>query len=131
MFAKTIGRHYLKVFWYRFYLKINVKVFLNFLRVVWQFYCLWLYGTGLLMLNILIASELLLTKEIFVPFISSIIFTAMLVPLSFLIKYRPGYKAFRDDSSLQLHTLLLLVLPQFVARYIGCSRVGSNSIWSL
>lgn len=51
--------------------------------------------TGLLTCNVLIATLLLFTVGYISTFISSIIFTGILVPLSFLFWFRPGYKAFR------------------------------------
>lgn len=51
--------------------------------------------TGLLICNALIGTILLFTTGAIATFISSIIFTGILVPLSFLFWFRPGYKAFR------------------------------------
>ncbi|XP_025412417.1 secretory carrier-associated membrane protein 1 isoform X2 [Sipha flava] len=116
-----------------FYLDINVEIPTDFQHVVRQLYYLWLYHTGLLVCNILIATILLFTTAAIGVFIMSIIYTGMLVPLSFLFWFRPGYKAFRDDSSFNFMLYFFVFCIQFVisiVQALGTKDSGYNGIFS-
>jgi hypothetical protein len=115
-----------------FYLDINVEIPPDFQHIVRQLYYLWLYHTGLLVLNVLIATLLLFLTAAIATFISSIIFTGILVPLSFLFWFRPGYKAFRDDSSFNFMLYFFVFCIQFVISIVqtmGTSDSGYCGIF--
>ncbi|KAL4148281.1 hypothetical protein QTP88_002558 [Uroleucon formosanum] len=97
-----------------FYLDISVEIPPDFQHVVRQLYYLWLYHTGLLACNILIGILLLFLTGAIATFIFSIVYAGILVPLSFLFWFRPGYKAFRDDSSFNFMLYFFVFCIQFV-----------------
>lgn len=115
-----------------FYLDINVEIPPDFQHVVRQLYYLWLYHAGLLTCNVLIATLLLFLTGTIATFISSIIFMGILVPLSFLFWFRPGYKAFRDDSSFNFMLYFFVFCIQFViaiVQTLGTSDSGYCGIF--
>ncbi|XP_050533798.1 secretory carrier-associated membrane protein 1 isoform X2 [Daktulosphaira vitifoliae] len=108
-----------------FYLDINVEIPPDFQHVVRQLYYMWLYHTGLLAANVVMATILLFFRGALGTFVSSIIYTAALVPLSFLCWFRPGYKAFRDDSSFNFMLYFFVFCIQFVITIV--QALGSEN----
>lgn len=52
--------------------------------------------TGLLASSVIVNMILIFSDPNYIiPFVGAIVYTAIIVPLSFLFWFRPGYKAFR------------------------------------
>ncbi|XP_024085542.1 secretory carrier-associated membrane protein 1 isoform X2 [Cimex lectularius] len=97
-----------------FYQDINVEINVNFQSVVRQLYHLWIFHSLLMVANVIGTLVLLITYEMFGFFALSIIYALILTPFSFLCWYRPGYKAFRDDSSFNFMVYFFIFFFQFI-----------------
>ncbi|XKL68053.1 hypothetical protein PGB90_003544 [Kerria lacca] len=98
-----------------FYLDINVEIQPEFQTIVTQLYKLWQIHVGLWIANVI--GNLLLAFVVKVNIgniLLSVIFGALFIPLSFLCWFRPGYKAFRDDSSFNFMIFFFIFFFQFI-----------------
>lgn len=97
-----------------FYQDINVDIPVDFQSVVRQMYYLWIYHFLLLVANMFAAFIRVFTFGDFSTFALSLVYTIILTPISFICWYRPGYKAFRDDSSFSFMVFFFIFLFQMV-----------------
>ncbi|CAB0019374.1 unnamed protein product [Nesidiocoris tenuis] len=97
-----------------FYQDINIEIPVDFQTVVRQLYYVWIFHTLLLFANVIGTLAALLHRGAFSMFGLSIIYTLLLTPFSFLCWYRPGYKAFRSDSSFNFMVFFFLFFFQFI-----------------
>ncbi|KAF6199389.1 hypothetical protein GE061_007415 [Apolygus lucorum] len=115
-----------------FYQDINVEIPVDFQTVVRQLYYVWILHTLLLFANVIGALAVLLTQGNFSMFGLSILYTILLTPFSFLCWYRPGYKAFRNDSSFNFMVFFFIFFFQFIIttmQSIGFTDGGSCGIF--
>lgn len=97
-----------------FYLDINIEIQPDFQAIVTQLYNLWQLHTGLLLANILGALLYCFVKLDIGHVLMAIIYAALYIPLSFLCWFRPGYKAFKDDSSFNFMVFFFMFSIQFI-----------------
>ncbi|XP_065199912.1 secretory carrier-associated membrane protein 1 [Planococcus citri] len=97
-----------------FYLDINVEIQPEFQKIVTQLYKLWQFHAALLLANVFGTVWLNLVGLDITDFFLSIVYSAVFIPLSFLCWFRPGYKAFRDDSSFNFMVFFFIFFFQMV-----------------
>lgn len=97
-----------------FYQDINVDIPVDFQSVVRQMYYLWIFHFLLLIANMFVALIRLFTHADFGTFGLSLLYTVILTPISFICWYRPGYKAFRDDSSFSFMVFFFIFFFQMI-----------------
>merc|ERR1712012_1129137 len=81
-----------------FYQDISVDIPVEFQQIVKYVYYLWIGHTALRLANAIIALMWVFAGG-FVGLILALVYFAIFTPLSYLLWFRPIYKAFRDDSS--------------------------------
>ncbi|XP_014665589.1 PREDICTED: secretory carrier-associated membrane protein 1-like isoform X1 [Priapulus caudatus] len=101
-----------------FYQDIAVDIPLEFQRLVKIFYYLWMFYAGTMFLNVLGAMAYLFTGGSAATFGLSILFFCLFTPCSFVCWYRPVYKAFRSDSSINFFMFFFIFFFQFVISVI-------------
>jgi len=97
-----------------FYQDINVEIPPDFQGVVRQLYYLWIFHTMLMVANVLGGIALIFYPGEFETFALGVLFTLIFTPFSFLCWYRPGYKAFKNDSSFNFMVFFFVFFFQFV-----------------
>ncbi|KAL0270744.1 UNVERIFIED_CONTAM: hypothetical protein PYX00_008046 [Menopon gallinae] len=114
-----------------FYQDINVDIQPVFQRVVRHLYYVWLFHGCVLVLNVLGGLALLVHDGDFVTFGVGILYLIIFTPFSFLCWYRPAYKAFRDDSSLNFMVFFFVFFFQFIVTAVlafGIAGAGACGI---
>ncbi|KAK7602602.1 hypothetical protein V9T40_008191 [Parthenolecanium corni] len=101
-----------------FYLDINVEIQPEFQTIVTQLYKLWQVHAGLLVCNFILCVLLgvlgTLEKAGIPDILMSLIYGGLFIPLSFLCWFRPGYKAFKNDSSFNFMIFFFIFFFQFL-----------------
>uniref|UniRef100_A0A3B3Z8S8 Secretory carrier-associated membrane protein n=2 Tax=Periophthalmus magnuspinnatus TaxID=409849 RepID=A0A3B3Z8S8_9GOBI len=83
-----------------FYMDINVEISQRFQRIVTIMYYFWMFCTGNLLLNLISSlAAFCVSSDSGVGFGLAILWALLFTPCSFICWYRPVYKAFRSDSS--------------------------------
>ena len=62
-------------------------------------------------------------------FMLSAIYFVLFTPASFLCWFRPAYKAFRDDSSVQFMVFFFVSFFQFMVSVISALGIGNMGAW--
>ncbi|KAK9507045.1 hypothetical protein O3M35_008872 [Rhynocoris fuscipes] len=101
-----------------FYQDINIEIPVDFQSVVRQLYYLWIFHTMLMLANVFGALLLVIAYSNFGMLLVSVLYTLLFTPFSFLCWYRPGYKAFRNDSSFNFMVFFFIFFFQFVVTVI-------------
>ncbi|XP_014270928.1 secretory carrier-associated membrane protein 1 isoform X1 [Halyomorpha halys] len=115
-----------------FYQDINVDIPVDFQSVVRQMYNLWIFHFLLLLANMFVALIRVITFGDFETFGLSLLYTVILTPFSFVCWYRPGYKAFRDDSSFSFMVFFFIFAFQMLVTAvmaIGMTGGGSCGLY--
>jgi len=100
-----------------FYHDINIDIPSEFQKIVQHLYYLWIFYAGVMAANVIAALLVMLESGSIATFFLSIFYCGLFTPASFLCwwvsnfyplrikaykihsRYRPAYKAFKDDSS--------------------------------
>lgn len=101
---------------------IGVDIPLEFQRIVRTMYYLWGFYALLLIVNVFGGIALLIEdteKKSYDTFGGSIVSLVLYVPLSFVGWFRPVYRAFRSDSSLNFMIFFLVFTVQVSLRMHG------------
>ncbi|XP_073977925.1 secretory carrier membrane protein isoform X3 [Rhodnius prolixus] len=101
-----------------FYQDINIEIPIDFQSVVRHLYYLWIFHTLLMLANVFGAVLLAAVYGNFGMLGVSILYALLFTPFSFLCWYRPGYKAFRNDSSFNFMVFFFIFFFQFVVTVI-------------
>lgn len=112
-----------------FYQDIQVDIPLEFQKIVRHLYYLWIFH-GIVMLGNVIGGILLQSPRIILV---GVLYTVLLTPFSYLCWFRPAYKAFRSDSSINFMVFFFIFFFQFVMTTIhavGISGSGTIGIFS-
>ncbi|KAL1117870.1 hypothetical protein AAG570_004183, partial [Ranatra chinensis] len=101
-----------------FYQDINVEIPVDFQQVVRHLYYLWIFHTCVMVANMFGGLAVLLALGEFTTLGLGIFFSLLFTPFSFLCWYRPGYKAFRNDSSVNFMIFFFVFFFQFITTVI-------------
>ncbi|XP_022658304.1 secretory carrier-associated membrane protein 1-like [Varroa jacobsoni] len=119
-----------------FYQDIGVDIPLEFQRIVRTMYYLWGFYALLLIVNVFGGIALLIEdteKKSYDTFGGSIVSLVLYVPLSFVGWFRPVYRAFRSDSSLNFMIFFLVFTVQVVLSIvstIGIVNYGAIGVFT-
>ncbi|XP_022697542.1 secretory carrier-associated membrane protein 5-like isoform X1 [Varroa jacobsoni] len=114
-----------------FYQDINVEIPLDYQKIVRSAFYLWVFYSLLLVANLSAGVAVLIAKNDAMIFKRSIRSIVLNVPLSYLCWFRPLYKAFRNNSSLNFIMFFLIFAIQVglsIAAALGITRQGIISI---
>uniref|UniRef100_A0A8D8WAJ2 Secretory carrier-associated membrane protein n=2 Tax=Cacopsylla melanoneura TaxID=428564 RepID=A0A8D8WAJ2_9HEMI len=114
-----------------FYQDIDVEIPVEFQRIVRHLYYLWMFHTGLMVVNIFGALLLMMHNGEIERVFMAVFFIVLLTPTSFLCWFRPAYKAFKDDSSFNFMVFFFIFLFQFLislTQAIGTKGSGTCGI---
>jgi secretory carrier-associated membrane protein len=82
-----------------------------------------------MMMNIVGGIVLLFSHGNFKLFALSILYFMLLTPLSFVCWYRPVYKAFRTNSSMNFMMYFFIFFAQFVVTVIQALGLPDSGTW--
>lgn len=110
-----------------FYQDFTVDIPAEFQKITKMVYYLWIGYSGLLLLNIIgsltyliSSSQNGLDNHSGTTFGMSILYAILFTPCSFVCWYRPLYKAFRDDSSVNFFIFFFIFFFQFCVCILQC-----------
>jgi len=112
-----------------FYQDINVDIPVEFQEMVKRLYYLWLFHSMLMFANLLGGVCLLFSgnDKTGSTFGLSLVYGVMCIPLSYLCWFRPAYKAFRSDSSVQFMAFFFIFFSQFLFTcFMGLGIYGTG-----
>jgi len=116
-----------------FYHDINVDIPVEFQKIVKHLYYLWVGHVSLLAANLLAGLLYLFTKgDMGGTFGLALVYCVLFTPASFVCWFRPAYKAFRDDSSINFMFFFFVFFFQMIvsALYsVGIGGMGSSGLW--
>ncbi|XP_012142874.1 secretory carrier membrane protein isoform X3 [Megachile rotundata] len=97
---------------------IDVEISTDFQKVVRQLYHLWMFHGCVLVLNVFGGFVLILCNERFSTFGLGILYLILFTPFSFLCWFRPAYKAFKNDSSINFMVFFFVFFFQLIVTAI-------------
>lgn len=110
-----------------FYQDINVDIPVEFQKIVNNLYYLWVAHVSLLFANMIVGLFYLFAGGDWGgTFMYSAIYFVLFTPLSFMFWFRPAYKAFRDDSSVQFMVFFFVFFFQFIITAISAFGFMGN-----
>lgn len=115
-----------------FYHDISVEIPLDFQKWVRYLYYLWMFHGAVLFFNILACLVFLIVSGGWSPFGLSLLYFFIFTPCSYLCWFRPGYKAFRSDSSFNFMVFFFIFFCHCVLNVfevIGWETSGFGGIW--
>lgn len=101
--------------WYQ---DIDVEIRPDFQKIVRQLYRLWIFHGCVLLLNVIGGFVLLLCYGIFSTFGLAVLYLILFTPFSFLCWFRPAYRAFIKDSSIDFMVFFFVFFFQLVVTAI-------------
>ncbi|XP_061682226.1 secretory carrier-associated membrane protein 3 [Syngnathoides biaculeatus] len=102
-----------------FYQDINVEISQHFQRTVTIMYYFWLFGAGTLLFNLISSLAMFcIDTSVGVGLGLAILWALLFTPCSFVCWYRPAYKAFRSDSSVNFFFFFFVFFAQVVVYVI-------------
>jgi len=108
-----------------FYQDINVEIPVEFQKIVRYLYYIWIAHASLYLSNVLIGLLFLFAGgDAGETFGLSLVYWFLFTPASYMCWFRPGYKAFRDDSSMYFMVFFFTFFFQFVMSVIYCLGIG-------
>jgi len=108
-----------------FYQDINVEIPSDFQRLVRYGYYLWLMYFFVLFINVFGSLAYFITAGAGVQFGVSILQLALFTPCAFMLWYRPLYKAFRSDSSVNFMVFFFVMCIQLVFITVQALGIGN------
>lgn len=109
-----------------FYQDINVEIQPEFQRIVRYAYYLWMCFVLVLFINMLGNLVLVINADDYLSgFLSSIVSIFIFTPVAFLCWFRPLYKAFKNDSSINFMIFFFVFFCQLVVSI--CWAIGLTS----
>jgi len=115
-----------------FYQDINVDIPVEFQTVVKYLYYLWLFHVSLLFANMLTGLLFLFVGgDLGTTFGLALVYAVIFTPASYVCWFRPGYKAFRDDSSFNFMLFFFVFFFQTLvsALYaLGIGNMGASGL---
>lgn len=112
-----------------FYQDINVDIPVEFQQIVKYVYYLWIGHTALRFYNVLIGLLFLFVGGLggLGSFIWAVVMFVAFTPLSYLLWFRPVYKAFRDDSSISFMLFFFVFFFQMLVSILRMLGWGNGS----
>eukprot|EP00096_Caligus_rogercresseyi_P006527 TRINITY_DN2301_c0_g1_i1.p1 TRINITY_DN2301_c0_g1~~TRINITY_DN2301_c0_g1_i1.p1 ORF type:complete len:369 (-),score=83.90 TRINITY_DN2301_c0_g1_i1:233-1339(-) len=110
-----------------FYQDINVDIPVNFQTIVRYLYYLWIWHAFLLLTNTLVAFISMFHYGSVSTFGLALIYMVVFTPLSFLCWFRPGYKAFRNDSSFNFMVFFFVFFFQVIVSIFNAIGIGEGT----
>jgi len=115
-----------------FYQDINVEIPVEFQKMVRYLYYIWIAHASLYTSNVLIGMLYLFAGgDAGATFGLALVYWFLFTPASYLCWFRPGYKAFRDDSSMYFMVFFFTFFFQFLLTVIytlGIGNMGSSGL---
>ncbi|XP_011309634.1 secretory carrier-associated membrane protein 5 isoform X1 [Fopius arisanus] len=114
-----------------FYQDIDFEIQPNFQRIVRHLYYLWMFHGLVLLLNVVGGFVLLLADGEFTTFGLGILYFILFTPFSFVCWFRPAYKAFKTDSSINFMVFFFIFFFQLIVtgiQAIGIPGAGTCGI---
>lgn len=110
-----------------FYQDITVDIPAEFQMIVKNLYYLWLAHAALLLLNMVVGILFLFGGgDSGETFGKALIYFALLIPLSYICWFRPAYKAFRNDSSMNFMIFFFVFFCQLLVLVIHAMGIGNT-----
>ncbi|XP_034939723.1 secretory carrier-associated membrane protein 5A [Chelonus insularis] len=114
-----------------FYQEIEVEIQTDFQKVVKQLYYLWMFHGLVLLLNVIGGFAIMLHYKTSETFGLGILYLILFTPFSFVCWFRPAYKAFKSDSSINFMAFFFVFFFQLVVtsiQAIGIPGAGTCGI---
>ena len=109
-----------------FYHDIDEEIERNFQKLMKKLYYLWIAHTGLLLINMMVGVlYMFVGGDNGETFGLSLLYMGIFTPLSFVCWFRPAYKGFRDNSSLNFMLFFFVFSAQFLVSIIYALGIGS------
>lgn len=109
-----------------FYQDINVDIPVEFQKIVKYLYYLWMAHASLLLANMLTGLLYLFGGgDAGSTFGLALVYWFLFTPASYMCWFRPGYKAFRDDSSMYFMVFFFVFFFQFLMSVIYAFGIGN------
>ena len=110
-----------------FYQDITVDIPAEFQMIVRNLYYLWLVHAALLLANMIVGILFLFGGgDSGETFGKALVYFALLIPLSYICWFRPAYKAFRNDSSMNFMIFFFVFFCQLLVIVIHAMGVGNT-----
>jgi len=108
-----------------FYQDINVDIPVEFQKIVKYLYYLWIAHASLLLVNMLTGLLYLFGGgDAGQTFGLALVYAFLFTPASYMCWFRPGYKAFRDDSSMYFMVFFFVFFFQFLMSLMYAFGIG-------
>lgn len=101
-----------------FYQDIDLEIYPNFQKTVRQLYYLWMFHSLVLLLNVIGGLVLIFYSRHFSTFGLGILYFILFTPFSFLCWFRPAYRAFKSDSSINFMVFFFVFFFQLIVTVI-------------
>lgn len=101
-----------------FYHDIDQEIPSPFQKIVRNLYYVWIMYAGVMCVNIIGGMVLMISEGEFTTFGLGILYAFLFTPASFLCWYRPAYKAFKTDSSLDFMVFFFIFFCQMVVTIV-------------
>ncbi|XP_043284469.1 secretory carrier-associated membrane protein 5B [Venturia canescens] len=101
-----------------FYQDIDVDIHTDFQKIVRQLYYLWMFHSLVLILNVVGGFAIMLIGEGADVFGLGLLYVILFTPFSFVCWFRPAYKAFKSDSSINFMVFFFVFFFQLVVTSI-------------
>jgi len=114
-----------------FYQDINVDIPVEFQQIVKYVYYLWIGHTALRLVNVLLGLLLIFVGGLawLGSFLYALLWFVVFTPLSYLLWFRPIYKAFRDDSSISFMFFFFVFFFQMIVSFFRMlTGLGSGGL---
>ncbi|KAL7640570.1 UNVERIFIED_CONTAM: hypothetical protein RMT77_008845 [Armadillidium vulgare] len=111
-----------------FYQDINVDIPLEFQKIVRMLYYLWMFHVLMLVVNVLGGLALFISLGDGGTFGLAVLYLILFSPLSYVCWFRPIYKAFRSDSSINFMVFFFVFFFQLlicIAQAVGIPSIGA------
>merc|ERR1712062_689078 len=112
-----------------FYQDISVDIPVEFQQIVKYVYYLWIGHTALRLVNVLLGLMLIFVGGGVGTFLYAVLWFVVFTPLSYLLWFRPIYKAFRDDSSISFMFFFFIFFFQMIVSFFRMlTGLGSGGL---
>ena len=109
-----------------FYQDIEEEIENSFQKLIRKLYYLWIAHTALLLINMMVGVlYMFVGGDNGETFGLSLVYMGIFTPLSFVCWFRPAYKGFRDNSSLNFMLFFFVFSAQFLVSIIYALGIGT------